>query len=104
MLTPQLRKRLVDQMNLEPQVRSWFVLTRCGAGLAIIALIASIGISAGERGDNVAQVKNRPQVAQPAAEHRRQVFEQRRAAFEQGGRGHLAEQLPGEKTGLMTLE
>ena len=104
MMTSQLRKRLMEQMNAEPEVRQWVMLSKCGAGLAIVALIAFIGSSADERRDEIAQVRGTVQAASAQELHRREVFERRRATFEQSGRGQLARQLPARNARPVTVE
>lgn len=105
MMTTQLRKRLMQQMDQEPDVRQWLVLSKCGAGLAIVALIAFIGISAEERRDDIAQVAEAARPMPTPDAHRREVFEQRRITFERTQRGRLArQQLPAQSSGFGPLE
>jgi hypothetical protein len=97
MMTSQLRKRLLRQWN-DPEVRQRVVLSKCGAGLVIVALIAFIGLSAAERRDDFAQSKETVWFTQAAEPHRRELFEQRRATFELMQHGRAArQQLPANK-------
>lgn len=82
------RRRLLKAMNPEP-VRAWIVLAKCAGGLTAIVLLAVI--DAGDGGDhgaacNVAAAATL-HAAQPAQEHRKQVFDDRRRRFH-GNTGH----------------
>ena len=104
-MTSQLRSRLMQQMNAEPEARQWMVLSRCGAGLAIVVLIAFIGISADERRDDNAAARVAVQSVPTPEAHRREVFEQRRITFEQAQRGRVAkQQLSAHATGSVQVE
>jgi hypothetical protein len=45
MQTSTDRRRLMRMYCDDPTAHSWFLVGRCGAGLAIIALVAVIGVS-----------------------------------------------------------
>jgi len=80
------RAKLSKVMGREPHV-NWLVLARCGAGLATIALVAFAGLRAPI---NAAALESRfaPAAAagtqdhqRPPSQHRKQVFDERRARF-----------------------
>ena len=77
------RRRLLKAMDAEP-VHARMVLAKCAAGLAVIILLAVIGARESvERG--VAGGVAAP-AAQPVQEHRKHLFDERRARFEGGAR------------------
>ena len=83
------RRRLLQAMNAEP-AHAWMVLAKCAAGLAVIVLLAAIGASErldyGAAGNVAAAVTLHAR--QSAQEHRKQVFDDRRARFERGAGRH----------------
>ena len=95
------RRRLLRSMHAEP-VRAWMILARCAAGLAVIALIAAIGVSdrvdPGVAGAAVPAATPRP--GQAAQAHRKQVFDERRARFAGDDRHRIAIGTM-ERTGLL---
>jgi hypothetical protein len=100
MLSSMQRKRLLEQMKEEPEARNWIVLSKCGAGLAIIVLLGFIGASAGHRDDDPVQAKETATQIQAAEEHRRKLFDERRARFEQQvQRNRLARQQSPSQSG-----
>jgi len=56
MQTSTDRRRLMRMYCDDPTAHSWFLVGRCGAGLAIIALISFIGVSAHDKGADSSQV------------------------------------------------
>ena len=81
MQTTKQRRRLLQQMESEP-FRTWAVLAKCGGGLAVIALIAVIGAGSTDDREAIFRAKDvAPQATQPAQQHRKQVFDERRARF-----------------------
>ena len=76
------RQRLLKMYHDDPALRARLVIFRCAAGLAIIGLIAVIGLSdqsSPPDASNVAAMKMR---ANAAAEHRREVLEERQKRFQ----------------------
>ena len=60
MQTSTDRRRLMRMYCADPTAHSWFLVGRCGAGLAIIALISFIGVSAHDKtpdGSQIASMK-----------------------------------------------
>ena len=52
-------QRSTDRQRMyrnDSTARTWFIVGRCGAGLAIIALISFIGVSAHDKGADSSQV------------------------------------------------
>lgn len=78
MQTSQIRQRVMQSMNEEPRVRHWVVLARCGAGLAVVALIGLIGSTAGVHPDDVASARQTAEKLQATERQRRQASEERR--------------------------
>ena len=75
------RRRVLQAMNAQFE-NAWLVLARCAVGLAVIALIAVIGAADLAAGGSVAAVTSPS--AQPAQQHRKEVFDERRARFDGG--------------------
>jgi type II secretory pathway pseudopilin PulG len=67
----------MQQLKEDSGVRNWVVLSKCSAGLAVVALIALIGASDGRREER-ASAQTAAQVIQTAEQQRRQVLEERR--------------------------
>jgi len=88
MQTSKQRRRLLRDMEAEP-FRTWAVLAKCGGGLAIVILIAVIGAGSTDDREAVSRAKYATQHArQPVQEHRKQVFDERRARFAGGAPSH----------------
>ena len=88
MQTSKQRRRLLKDMESEP-FRTWAVLAKCGGGLAAIALIAVIGAGSTDDREAISRAKDAARhVAEPAQEHRRQVFNERRERFNGGVPAH----------------
>ena len=84
MQTSNRRRRLLRELDSEP-LRTWAVLAKCGAGLAVIALIALIGAGSADDRETMARAKEAaPPAVQPAQAHRQQVFNERRQRFNGG--------------------
>jgi hypothetical protein len=88
MQTTKQRRRLLQQMASEP-FRTWAVLAKCGGGLAVIVLIAVIGAGSTDDPAAISRANDAaPHVAQPVQQHRKQVFDERRARFAGGAPSH----------------
>ena len=84
MQTSNRHRRLLRELESEP-LRTWVVLAKCGGGLAVIALIALIGVGSADDRETIARGKEAPPPAvQPAQAHRQQVFDERRQRFNGG--------------------
>ena len=83
------RKRLLKMMKDGP-ANAWMVLVKCASGLALIVLIAVIGISghadrsAPAAATNAVAASAVEHAEKTAHEHRKHVFDERRQRF-QGG-------------------
>ena len=76
------RRWLLETLNIEP-VQASLTLAKCAAGLAVIVLIAVIGATdRGDRGAVSHVAAGTPASVQPAQQHRKQVFDGRRARFQ----------------------
>ena len=81
MQTSKQRRRLLQEMESEP-FRTWAVLAKCAGGLAVIVLIAVIGAGSTDDPEAISRAKDAaPHASQPAQQHRKQVFDERRARF-----------------------
>jgi hypothetical protein len=88
MQTSKQRRRLLKDMESEP-FRSWVTLAKCGGGLAALVLIAVIGANERDGREAVSRAKDiAPHAVQPAQQHRKQVFDERRARFARGVPDH----------------
>jgi len=56
MQTSNQRRRLLRELESE-SLRTWAVLAKCGAGLAVIALIALIGAGSADDRETMARAK-----------------------------------------------
>ncbi len=80
------RHRLLKAMNAEP-VHAWMILAKCAAGLAVIVLIAVIGLdapfdTATGAPTSVAAIAAAGAHANTRSQpHRKQVFDERRVRF-----------------------
>ena len=79
MQTSNQRRRLLKDIESEP-FRSWVMLAKCGGGLAVIVLITVIGAGSTDNPEIISRAKDAaPYAPQPAQQHRKQVFDERRA-------------------------
>ena len=76
-------------MNAEP-VHAWLVLARCATGLAVIVLLSLVGVRASVDQGAARHVAAAaaPHARPPAQQHRKQVFDDRRARFERSAGRH----------------
>ena len=81
MQTSNRLRRLLRELESEP-LRTWAVLAKCGGGLAVVFLVALIGAGSADDRETIARAKEAaPPAAQPEQAHRQQVFDERRARF-----------------------
>jgi hypothetical protein len=88
MQTSNKRRRLLKDIESEP-FRSWVVLAKCGGWLAVIVLVTVIGAGSTDNPEIISRAKNAaPYAPQPAQQHRKQVFDERRARFARSAPSH----------------
>jgi len=101
MQTSNRLRRLLRELESEP-LRTCAVLAKCGGGLAVIVLIAVIGAATTDtREATLLAKKVAPRVEKPAQEHRKQVFDERRARFADGASRHYITSDVIEKVNLL---
>ena len=70
------RQRLLKMYHDDPTLRTWLVMFRCTAGLAIIGLIAVIGLSDQTNAPDISTIATMKAPANAPADPRRQVVKE----------------------------
>lgn len=91
MRTSANSKRLVQRMIEHPEPKNWIVLLRCGVGLATLTLLAVIEIPVKDNRDTTGQGKALDRSVLSSAQHRQEVFNERRAVYQGRAERVLAE-------------
>lgn len=80
MIGNEERNRLMRDYRREP-VYAWGIVLRCAAGLAIVGLIATIGLQTGSEQQDVAAIPAKHVTERASLSHSKRLYEERGARF-----------------------
>ena len=99
MQTSTDRRRLMRIYSDDPTAHTWFLVARCGAGLAIVALIAFIGLNAHDKGADSSQVASRDASSSAVVKASTKTTEERRPNTESAPNPLVAADMDASKPG-----